>query len=277
MNRIHASIFQALGCLLAAGPVAATTVITTSSDFESPTFSPGIVAVNGVTGTGQGGWGGYNSVLVNNQLVMASIVNDQAHSGTQSMRTTFDTRPMNKALDPYNHDLNADPSAHEYPFPDFFTINNAVDWWVQAWVRIPSGSAGVTMTLLSGLGGCPLLQIQASGVPYVNSCLGQDTTQATLGTGAFDQWIALEMVHTTSMLQAMEFRITGPGISRTITLGSYSGPGSGPEAYVGLSGDAWWDDVRAGTGTAPTLVPLPGAAWLFGSAFSLLGLRRRPA
>ena len=139
MKRIHAIAFQALCCLLAAGPAAAVTVTTFSSDFESPTFSPGIVAINGVTGTGQGGWGGYNSVLVNNQLIFASIVNDQAHTGTQSMRTTGDTRTINKALDPYNHNLVDDPNPHEYPNADFFSIGSSIDWWVQAWVRIPSG------------------------------------------------------------------------------------------------------------------------------------------
>ena len=165
-------------------------------------------------------------MLVNNQLIFASIVNDQAHSGTQSMRTTADTRPMNKALDPFNHDLNADPIPHEYPFADGFSIGGATDWWVQAWVSIPTGSSGATMTLRNGLGDCPLLQIQGDGVPYVNSCLAQDVNQTSLGAGAFDQWLALEMVHTTDMLQGMEFRITGPGISRIIPIASYTGPGS---------------------------------------------------
>ena len=73
----------------------------------------------------------------------------------------------------------------------------------------------------------------------MNSCTVQDVNQSSLGDGAFDQWLALEMVHTTSMNTAngpgMEFRITGPGISRTITLDSYRWPGLGCPGAVTLA------------------------------------------
>jgi hypothetical protein len=251
-----------LGCLLAIGQAQATTITTLSSDFESPTFTVGPVGGNPPYTPGQGGWGGYNGIIVDSQLLVARISDEQAHSGTQSLRTVADTRTLVKALD---------PSQGEYPSAGFFSINNAVDWWVQAWVRInPGGSA--LMTLVNGLGSCPLLQIASTGVPSVNGCISADNSQATLGAGAFDQWLALEMIHTTSMGQGVEFRITGPGISRTILLGNYSGPGSGSPQYIGLTGDAFWDDVRAGTGAAPaiSLVPLPGAAWLLVSALGAL-------
>jgi hypothetical protein len=267
MTRIHAFSSGLLCCLRPAGAVSVTTM---SSDFESPTFAVGVVSPNPAS-TGQGGWGGYNSVLGNNnQLIQASIASDQAHSGTQSMRTTYDTRTMNKALD---------PSQGEYPFAGFFSINNATDWWVQAWVRMPSGSTGVLMTLFNALGGCPLVQISGAGVPSTNVCIGNPPpVEQPLGAGAFDQWLALEMVHTYDPLHptVLDFRITGPGISRTIHYDFYGSPGSGNPQYLGLSGDAWWDDVRAGTGTPPPLVPLPGAVWLMVSALgAMIGSRRR--
>jgi hypothetical protein len=254
--------------------VADATTITLNSDFEAPTFVVGNIGGNPPFSAGQGGWGGYNSVIENGQLVRARIVNDKAYSGTQSLRTTSDSRVIQKSLN---------PAGGEYPTGSAFNINNNVDWWVQTLVWINPG-ASVSFALLNGLGSCPLLNIgprgQITGTqvgqPYVNGCVSQDTTQANLGSGAFGQWLTLEMVHTTSMGQGMEFRITGQGINRIIALGTYGGPGSGSPAFVGLSGDAWWDDVRAGYGAVPAVVPVPGAAALLVSALGLLaGLRRR--
>jgi hypothetical protein len=249
--------------LLCAGPAVATTV-TLDSNFDSLTV--GAVGGNPGFTAGQGGWGGYHA---------ASISNTYAHSGSQSLKTSPITIPsfgylgstINKALDA--------TVSGEYPTAGAFTINNAVDWWVQAWVRINAGGSAF-MTLSNGLGSCPLLQILPTGKPEVNGCISSDYGQTTLGAGAFEQWLFVEMVHTTAMGQAMEFRITGPGISRTITLGNYSGPGSGSPAYLGLAGDAYWDDVKAGTGMALAIVPVPAAAWLMGGALILLGGLRRP-
>lgn len=254
----------AIVCLVSSLTASAATVTTLDVDFEDLTV--GLVGGNPLYTPGQGGWGGYNAVQVGNTIVFAAISDQQAHTGTQSLKTVADSRTLLKALD---------PSQGEYPYGQPFSINNAVDWWVQAWVRInPGGSA--LMTLNNGLGTCPLLRIASTGVPYVNGCISDDPSQTTLGSGAFGEWLALEMVHTTSMGQGLEFRITGPGIDRTILLGNYSGPGSGSPAYLGLTGDAFWDDVQVGTGLAPALVPLPGAAWLFASAVGLLaGIRRR--
>jgi hypothetical protein len=136
--------------------------------------------------------------------------------------------------------------------------------------------------LRSGLGGCPLLDIgnfgggNDPGEPYANTCLAQTGNQPNLGSQAYGQWLLLEMVHTVAMGQAMEFRISGAGIDWSTSLGPYSGPGSGNPAYLGLAGDAFWDDVRAGYGDAPvSTVPVPGAGWLLGSALGAIGVVRR--
>ncbi len=273
-----------LGCVVA--PASAATLYTLNANFESPTFAVGNIS-NDPNATGQGGWGGYNSVIEGGQLVRARIVNDRAFSGTQSLRTTSDTRVIAKALDatPVPGDPNYGSSGGEYPFHSGgFTLHPTYDWWVQARVWINPG-ASVRFTLVNGLGGCPLLDIgnrgfgNASGQAYANSCTSNSgLAQPNLGPQVFGQWLLLEMVHTTAMGAGMQMRITGTGINQTIALGSYSGPGSGNPAYVGLSGDAWWDDVRAGYGEVPiSVVPVPGAAWLFASALGVLGrfARRR--
>ncbi len=280
-----ATVILTAGIATASTCAAASTVTTLSADFEAPAFTVGNIS-NDPNATGQGGWGGYNAVIDAGQLVRARIVDDRAFSGTQSLRTTADTRVISKALDaagtaPYNP-----ASGGEYPFHSGgFTLYPTYDWWVQARVWISPGAA-VRFTLLNGLGGCPLIDIgnmgagNDAGEPYANTCLANSGDQVNLGPAAWGQWLLLEMVHTSAMNSVngwfMEFRITGDGIDRTIPLAPFSGPGSGNPAYVGLAGDAWWDDVRAGYGDAPAVVPLPGAAGLLVSALGVL-LRFRKA
>jgi hypothetical protein len=148
----------ALGIVMGSAPVGAATVTTLSSDFEQPAFVVGNIT-NDPNVTGQGGWGGWNSVIEDGQLVRARVVNDRAYTGTQSLRTTSDTRVIAKALDaegtaPYNTS-----STGEYPFHSGgFTLYPTYDWWVQTRVWIaPGGSA--RFSLVNGLGGCPVLDI----------------------------------------------------------------------------------------------------------------------
>ncbi len=136
-------------------------------------------------------------------------------------------------------------------------------------MRINAGGTAL-MTMFNGLGGCPLLEISGTGVPYANTCLAHDPSQATLGSGAFGQWLLLEIVHSAPTL-TVTFSITGPGIDRDIVLSPYSGPGSAIPVYLGLSGDAFWDDVRAGYGEVPAPVPLPGVVGLLIPAFGFIG------
>lgn len=286
MLRLTSTAVAFLSCLLASVPAAAATIVTLNADFESPTFTVGNIA-NDPNATGQGGWGGYNSVIEDGQLVRARIVDDRAHTGTQALRTTADTRVIQKALDanPQPGSPNYGSSGGEYPFHSGgFSLHPSYDWWIQAWVWIKPGSSA-RFALLNGLGGCPLLDIgnfgggNDPGEPYANSCLANSGDQVNLGAAAYGQWLLLEMVHTTAMNNtpngaAMEFRIIGTGIDRTIQLAPYSGPGSGNPAYLGLAGDVWWDDVRAGYGEAPAPVPVPAAAWLMASALVSLALRR---
>lgn len=282
MTRFNVTTLGILACL-AAAPASAATVTTLYSDFESPGFSVGPIGGNPPYSAGQGGWGGYNAVIENGQTISARIVDDRAHTGTQSLRTVNDTRLLQKALDanPPPQSPNYGSSGGEYPsHSGGFTLNAAYDWWVQAYVWINPG-ARVRLALVNGLGGCPLLDIgnfgggNDPGEPYANTCLANSGNQPNLGEDVYGQWLLLEMVHTTAMNNtpngaAMEFRITGAGIDHTIQLAPYSGPGSGNPAYLGLTGDAWWDDVRAGYGEAPSPVPLPGGVWLLASAIGVL-------
>lgn len=122
----------ALAGVLLAGTAAASTIVTLSSDFESPTFTVGDV-VTDPDPTGQGGWGGANAVIEDSQLVRARIVDDKARTGTQSLRTTSDNRPISKALDADG--LGNPGSGGEFPFHlGGFSLHSSRDWWVQAWV-----------------------------------------------------------------------------------------------------------------------------------------------
>lgn len=279
MNARVATAAGIVAGLLAVADASAATLTTLSSDFESPEFTVGLVGGNPLYTAGQGGWGSYNAVIENSQLISARIVNDRAHTGTQSLHTVNDTRLLQKALDADG--IGNPASGGEYPsHSGGFSINAARDWWVQAWVWIDPGERA-RMGLVNGLGTCPLLDIGNFGngndadEPYANTCLANSGNQPNLGAGIYGQWLLLEMVHTTAMGQAMEFRISGAGIDYSLALSPYSGPGSGSPAYLGLTGDVWWDDVRAGYGEAPSPVPLPGAAWLMASALGVLARHAR--
>lgn len=282
MVRFITAAVGAVGGLLVAAGASAATVTTLLSDFESPTFVVGDIGGNPPYSAGQGGWGGFNSVIQDGQLLRARIVDDRAFSGAQSLRTTSDGRTINKALDATGTDPYNSASGGEWPsHSGGFTLHSGYDWWVRARVWINPG-ASARFSLLSGLGGCPILDIgdfgsggaSSPGEVYANSCTGF-TGEANLGSAAFGQWLLLEMVHTTAMGAGMEFRITGAGLNRVYAVGSYSGPGSGSPAYVGLAGDAYWDDVMAGYGAAPPVVPVPGAVWLMASALGALAAARR--
>lgn len=236
-----------------AGTTSASTTLYT--DFESPVFTPGAIGGN-CCGAGQGGWAGSGTVTT-----------AQAHSGSQSVLTSGNN--IVKALD---------PSQGEYPFAGFFDFPTTSDWWVQAYVYVNSGGGGATMTLYNSLGGCPLIQISGNATPLFHSCLAQDTSQGSLAAGIFDQWVLLRMAHTVSMGQGLDMSIIGPNINLTIDLAPYSGPGSGSPQYVSLAGNAYWDDISAGHGLAPAVVPVPATGWLLGSGcLSLLGWIRRKA
>lgn len=200
----------ALSCVLPAGPAAARTIITLSADFGTPTFTVGNISSN-PDATGQGGWGGNNAVIEDGQLVQARIVDDKARTGTQSLRTTSDTRSILKALDAGG--LGNPGSGGEYPFRSGgFSLHSSLDWWVQAWVWINPGAA-VRFTLASGLGGCPLLDIGPRpffstpvGTPCANSCVSRSGPQESLGPEAFGQRLLLEMVQPTRRRRMLSAR-----------------------------------------------------------------------
>jgi hypothetical protein len=258
MNHWRTPGMLLIGLILnvAAGAASAATTTTLAVDFESPLFTPGAIG-NTCCAAGQGGFAG-----------PATVTTAQSHSGSQSLLTTGTTTV--KALD---------PTQGEWPVAGFFQIPYASDWWAQAFVRVNSGGSGATFALSNSLGGCPLLQISGSGTPYFNSCTRDDSSHGSLGPSVLDQWVLLRMVHTASMGQGLDMSISGAGVDLTVRLDQYTGPGSGNPQHVGIYGNAYWDDISAGYGTAPAIVPVPAAGWLLGSAcLSLLGrMRRKPS
>jgi hypothetical protein len=253
----------ALGLALAFATLTASAATTLQTDFESPAFSPGPIGGNPGFTPGQGGWGGFNP---------GSISTDFAHSGTQSLHTIQGASGAMKALD-------ASVSG-DYPYGGAFHIGASFDWWVQAWVRVESGG-GAQMTLVNGLGGCPLISVSGTGTPYFNGCLAQDTSQPNVASAVLDHWVLFRISHNQSMIG-----VNGPGLALDIIgadglpiissfMGGYSGPGSGDPGHLNLTGGAYWDDVSAGYGIAPAAVPLPGSALLLLSACGALFRRLR--
>lgn len=241
--------------LIAAGAPAWSIPVTLDVNFEDP-FSVGPVA-------GQYGWG-----------ESGSISTAQAHSGTQSLQTSLVVN-LNfgtalKALD---------ATGGEYPFgASNFSFGQYTDWWVQGWVRVVSGGGGARMGLVSGP--CPYVQVSGSGTPTIEPCIAGEPPVSFPSEGAdvLDQWILMRMVHTTSMTTNVEISILGDNVNFSTTLGYAGPPGVSTASYITLSGDAYWDDISAGYGQAPAIVPAPAAGWLLMTAFGTLltrTLRRR--
>ncbi len=270
MNRCRSFAFSATGFLLAVGQAQAGSITTTtlSVDFESPTFAVGAIGGNPGLTAGQGGWGGYSP---------GAISAAQAYSGTQSLQTVLagylGYGGATKVLDATNGEYPIDASV--------FNIGPSFDWWVQARVYVASGGVGARMTLANGLGGCPYLQISGTGTPSVEPCTAgvPPVDLANQGANVLDQWVLMQMVHTTSMLGEFEISFIGPNVNVSATMGYAGPPGTSTEQYIILGGDAFWDDVSAGYGPVPAPVPLPAAAWLLIPALGALAgrVRRRRA
>lgn len=259
MNILAASAFAVLMALSAAGTAQAATITTLSVDFESPAFTAGAVA-------GQGGWGG---------SAAGSISGAQAHGGIQSLASGGSlTTGATHAPDAANQG--------EYPFSSVtFPTGFASDWWAQGWVRVTSGGVGARLAMPTWGW---YIGISGTGTPTVESAVpGQPAIDLpNQGANLLDQWILVRMVHSTAtdncsagvLGRCIDFSFLGANVDLTFSNGyTASGPYS---QYLMLTGDAFWDDVSAGTGEAPSPVPLPGAAWLFGPALiRLFGLRKK--
>jgi len=267
MFRSRAFLTSLFAGLLFSSPVSATTV-TLDTGFEAPTFNVGSVA-------GQGGWGIFSPSFPE------SVSTAQAHGGAQSLYTGMP--------DPYNQPLGSGAtkaldaaSQGEYPSSSVtFPTGYASDWWVQAWVRVESGGTGARMRL-NPWGW--YLAISGTGTPTVESAIPAQPPASLPNQGAnvLDQWILLRMVHSATADncgigvagRCIDFSIFGNNVNLTYSrYYTASGPLS---QYLVLSGDAYWDDVSAGTGLAPSVVPVPAAGWLFASGLATLLRRRRP-
>jgi len=266
MNRYRATLTSLFAAVLFSLQASATTV-TLDVGFESPAFNVGSVA-------GQGGWGIFSPSFPE------SISTAQAHAGMQSLYTGMPD-PYNqppgsgatKALDAANQG--------EYPFSSVtFPTGYASDWWVQAWVRVESGGTGARM-MLNTWGW--YLAISGTGTPILESAIPATppTSLPNQGANVLDQWILLRMVHSASddncgigvAGRCIDFSILGDNVN--VSYSRYY-TASGPlSQYLVLSGDAYWDDVSAGTGLAPSIVPLPAAGWLLASGLATLLCQRR--
>jgi hypothetical protein len=265
MNGIFARSFAAALCLCATQAPAAT-VTTLSVDFEAPAFAVGAIGGNPDYTAGQGGWGHYAA---------GSISDAQAFSGTQSLLSGgVVTIGATHSLDP--------ATQGDYPLaPNTFPTGG--DWWVQAWVWVESGGVGARLHVTPWGW---YLGISGTGTPIVESAIPGVPAEelANQGAAVLDQWILLQMSHSTTgdcpgnaPGRCIDFRIFGDDIDLSYSRSYYS---AGPNSTYGmLAGDAYWDDVAAGTGEPPTVVPLPGAAWLIVAALgaTLRNARRRPA
>jgi hypothetical protein len=257
-----ARIALALLASLQGGVAMAATVTTLSVDFESP-FTVGAIGGNPTFTAGQGGWGGYSA---------GAIVDDQAFSGTQSLRSggRIDTGA--------EHSL--DPALQgDYPVATNLFCTGC-DWWVQAWVWVVSGGVGARMNVTPWGW---YLGISGTGTPILESAIaGQPPTELpSEGADVLDEWIFVSMVHSFAAAnncsegqgRCIDFSIRGANVDLTYSRPYFSpGPNS---TYINLSGDAYWDDVRVGTGEPPAVVPLPAAAWLMVTAFGALAARAR--
>lgn len=246
---------------------ASATTVTLDVDFESPTFTVGPIGGNPLYSAGQGGWGYY---------APGSIVDTEAHGGTQSLRAGgVITYGATTTLDPATQGV--------YPTNVVnFPTGYASDWWVQAWVRVDSGGDGARLSLPTWGW---YLQIAGNGTPTFESASpGGPATGPNLGASALDQWVFVSMSHNSTTDgcgigvpgRCIDFTIRGANVD--LTLSRYY-TASGPYSqYLMLSGDAYWDDVSAGTGLAPSVVPLPAAGWLLVSALgTVVATRRRRA
>lgn len=265
MIRSHALPTGVLALLLAGG--ASATTVTLDVDFES--FTTGSVA-------GQYGWGIFSPSFPE------TITTAQAHGG--STRSLYTGMP-----DPYNQPLGSGAtkaldaaSQGEYPTSSVtFPTGYASDWWVQAWVRVESGGTGARL-MINTWGW--YLAISGTGTPTVESAIPATPPTALPNQGAnvLDQWVFVQMAHDSATDgcgqgvpgRCIDFTILGDNVNLTYSrYYTAAGPFS---QYLVLSGDAFWDDVRAGTGLAPTAVPVPAAGWLLASALgTLAGWRRR--
>lgn len=266
MNRIAVILTG----LLAASPAmvaSAATVTTLSVGFESPAYVVGAIGGNPPYSAGQGGWGGYSP---------GSISDAQAFSGTQSLRSGGSlTTGATHSLDP--------ATQGDYPSASVtFPTGYASDWWLQARVRVDSGGVGARLAIPTWGW---YLEISGTGTPSFESAFpGQPpATLPSLGASVLDQWLLVSMVHDASADncgmgpgvpgRCIDFSISGTDVD--VSFSRYY-TASGPlSQYLMLTGDAYWDDVAAGTGDPPALVPLPAAAWLLVSALGALGARAR--
>ena len=258
----------ALLSLLLPGFASAATINTLGVvDFESPTFSVGVIGGNPLYTPGQGGWGGYSP---------GAISDAQAHSGTQSLQTSL---AHGGGLAYGGATKVLDASGGEYPYGAPFSIAVSTDWWVQAWVNVSSSGGGAQMALATGFGSCPYVQISGGGTPIVEPCTAgvPPLVFANQGANVLDQWVLLRMVHSTSMLNEFEISIIGPNVNFSAMMGYSGPPGVSAEQFLVLTGDAFWDDVSAGYGPPPPLVPEPALALLLGACAVAFSVRRRIA
>lgn len=217
-------------------------------DFEPPTYSPGYIG--GGNFAGQDNWYGFGSQFVST---------GQAHSGSQSLNTTSSGTVSKAFSNTQDGTLN---------------IATTLDWYFQTWVYVLPGQAADTATFAIGnsISGMNVSFTGDGRISYNTALVGQTDT---IGSALFNQWLQVTWSHTAADGQYLHISVTGNGVN-DVFYDRY-GPQGSP-TYLAFTGPtAYWDDVIAGYGAAPSVepVPEPTTLALIGlGGFSLISFRR---